>query len=382
MSAKALDIDLVYVFFDAANMDRWNDHIRPINLTELDKQAHKAAIAWYLGKCEELRGNEIDWRAIVEGGMFSFIQRTILTDLKPPLFHRIKKERAKEVNDFVVSEFGKNVPNVDPALSGRFEAYLRKDDRKSLESQVLRAAHYLATKWEFDFIYDVNRRIYGIEETRENIESQIGQHIKLAGVRKILDGDWENFAGLIAQLRFQKRWARTPRVPETTVLGHSLLVANMVYLHDLDRGVDDATMYNDYYAAIFHDLPEVFTRDVISPVKANVGGLMEILEDYEADMVGSVVVDLLEEEWADGFRFLILDPFSEKDDPVHGKLHGREVKACDLMAAFLEANISLRHGITSEALRTGAEELRVKLLGLDTTIDTAELIRRFDAKDI
>jgi putative hydrolase of HD superfamily len=50
--ARALDTDLVYAFFDASNMHRWNDHLRPLDLTELDKQAHKVstrrmqAIAW------------------------------------------------------------------------------------------------------------------------------------------------------------------------------------------------------------------------------------------------------------------------------------------------------------------------------------------------
>ena len=45
-----LSMRLLYMFFDATNMHRWNDHIRPLDLTELDKQAHKAAIAWALGK--------------------------------------------------------------------------------------------------------------------------------------------------------------------------------------------------------------------------------------------------------------------------------------------------------------------------------------------
>jgi len=34
--------------FDAANMQRWNDKIRPVELRELDKQAHKMIIAYFL----------------------------------------------------------------------------------------------------------------------------------------------------------------------------------------------------------------------------------------------------------------------------------------------------------------------------------------------
>jgi putative hydrolase of HD superfamily len=41
-------------FFDGANIQRWNDHVRPVELTELDKQAHKAVIAYILAKMEEI----------------------------------------------------------------------------------------------------------------------------------------------------------------------------------------------------------------------------------------------------------------------------------------------------------------------------------------
>ena len=49
---SALNPHILSLFFESANMHRWNDHIRPLDLTELDKQAHKAAIAWLLGKSE------------------------------------------------------------------------------------------------------------------------------------------------------------------------------------------------------------------------------------------------------------------------------------------------------------------------------------------
>ena len=93
-----LDADMLYLLFDSANMHRWNDHMRPVDLTELDKQAHKAAIAWVLGKFEESAGNTVDWRAVIERTLFSFIQRSVLTDLKPQVFHRITAERSREVN--------------------------------------------------------------------------------------------------------------------------------------------------------------------------------------------------------------------------------------------------------------------------------------------
>ena len=53
---------LVERFTKAASMQRWNDHIRPVELTELDKQAHKMIIAYVLAKSEEDRGEIIEWK--------------------------------------------------------------------------------------------------------------------------------------------------------------------------------------------------------------------------------------------------------------------------------------------------------------------------------
>ncbi len=374
----ALNADILYLLFNSANMHRWNDHMRPVDLTELDKQAHKAAIAWVLGRFEESAGNTVDWRTVIEHTLFSFIQRSVLTDLKPQVFHRIASERKGPVNEFVMSEFDRLVPDSDPAFRERLVAYL-DSDRDSLEDRIIRAAHYLATRWEFRLIYDSNRSLYGIEQTREEIDEQIGQHTDLVGVRRIMDhGDSYHFIDLIGQLRFQQRWARTPRIPKTTVLGHSLMVADSMYLHDLDVGASDTRIYNDFYTGLFHDLPEVLTKDVITPIKTSVSGLAAILEEYEHDMMESTIIPLMDDDWQDGFRMMVYDPFTDIDDPVFGERDGTDLKACDLLAAYMEAFISRRYGITSNTLLEGERSIRDRLVEKGSGIGARMLIEGLD----
>ncbi len=357
----ALSAHLLYLFFESANMHRWNDHIRPLDLTELDKQAHKAAIAWVLGKSEESAGKRVDWRVIIEHTMFSFIQRSVLTDLKPQVFYRITSERSEQVNDFVVSEVRRMVPEFDPVLMERFERFLGSEQR-SLEDDIVRAAHYLATRWEFELIYESNRSLYGIDRTRREIAEQIGQYIHLRGVSEVLAaGGAFDFIDLVGQLRFQQRWARTPRIPRTTVLGHSLMVADATYLADIDDGEGDRTVYNDFYTALFHDLPEVLTKDVISPIKASIDGLEGILAEYERDQVESTIMPLLKPDWREEFRFMVFDPFSDKDCGF-GRLKGYQIKTFDMLAAYMEASSSRRYGVTSSSLMQGERQLRSKLV--------------------
>jgi putative hydrolase of HD superfamily len=367
-------MDLLYMFFDATNMHRWNDHIRPLDLTELDKQSHKASIAWVLGKSwEDASGQSIDWRRLIEHSVFSLIERCVMTDIKPPLFHRIKAEKASEMADFVISEVRRIVPRLDGSFAQRLEDYLRsKND--TIEDELLRAAHYLATHWEFSLIYDLNKRMVGIDQTRDDIEAEIGFHDNvISHMREVMGND--DFIDLIGQLRFQQRWTRTPRMPATTVLGHSLLVANAVFLNDLDKGVDDRTLYNDYYAALFHDLPEVLTKDVITPVKMNVGGLSELLESYEEEMVESKLMPMIPESWRDEFRFILYDPFGDKNDPRFGELMGRDIKAADLIAAYMEARLSRYYGITSRVLRDAEASSLKRLSRYMTFMDVNGLLQ-------
>ncbi|HOV13906.1 MAG TPA: hypothetical protein PK771_06455 [Spirochaetota bacterium] len=88
--------DLITKIFNASYMQRWNDKLRPMQFIELDKQAHKMTIAYFLGKFEE---NEpgFNWLEIIEGGIFDILQRMVITDIKPTILHKIKENRDKYV---------------------------------------------------------------------------------------------------------------------------------------------------------------------------------------------------------------------------------------------------------------------------------------------
>ncbi len=374
-------MDLIYALFDAANMHRWNDHLRPIDLTEIDKQAHKAAIAWVLGKYEEEGGSKLNWRKIIEGCLFSFMKRTVLTDLKPQLLHRMESERFDEVNDYVMSEISRTMPDLDKDFLKRFEDNIRSD-QSEIEDRIVAAAHYLATNWEFNLIYDMNRHSFAIDQTKASISMELSTFSDLAGVKMMVGSQSMTFVDLIGQLRFQQRWTRIPRIPATTVLGHSLMVATMMYLHDLEVNADDTQSYNDYYTGLFHDLPEVLTKDVISPVKVNVEGLANLLDEYEHELIESKVMPLIPEGWRDELRFFVYDPFAVKNDSEFGKVSGRELKMCDLLSAYLEVNVSRRYGVHSSKMREGEDSLRERLLKEGDCIGAESLIERFDAMRI
>jgi putative hydrolase of HD superfamily len=369
---------LVERIYEAASIQRWNDHARPMELMEIDKQAHKMLIAYIIAKHEEiLGGSDIGWRALIEGGIFELLHRVVLTDIKPPVFHKMMAEKGRELNEYVLRRIDPDIRDIGGGFPERFERYLLDPGYSFFEKRVLSAAHYLATNWEFGLIYNLNRRIHGIERTREEIENQLEDYYDLIGVQKIsLRRKSFGFLDLCGQLRFQKRWSGTPRVPLTSVLGHMLIVAVLSFLSSFDADACGKRLCNNFYAGLFHDLPEVLTRDIISPVKKSISGLEEIIKEYEKKQVEEVLLPLLPQEMQAEILYFMEDEFenkvrkngevikkipegdmglynSDEFSPIDGVL----IKVCDELAAFIEARLSIQYGVGAPSLLQAAEEI-------------------------
>jgi putative hydrolases of HD superfamily len=176
----------------------------------------------------------------------------------------------------------------------------------------------------------------------------------------------------VGQLRFQQRWAQTPRIPETSVLGHMLVVAMLSYLCSIEVGACDRRLVNNYLAGLFHDLPEVLTRDIVSPVKRSVEGLDELIKEIESRQVEELLLPLLPVGWHNELRYFTENEFGNKicvdgrveivkegeigakyNEDRFAPIDGDLIRACDHFAAFMEAHLSISHGIQSHYLVEG-----------------------------
>jgi putative hydrolase of HD superfamily len=379
----ALPKDLIQFIFEAAHIQRWNDHIRPQGFTELDKQAHKMMIMYVLARYEEQdHGAVLNWQVLVEGGIFEFLHRVVLTDIKPPLFHELMRERGPQLNAWVYRELVRRVPSLKgSSFMEKFRAYF-DEDQYHLEKQIIRAAHYLATEWEFRIVYRMNEGIFGVEDIKSAIADEIEEHYNLAGVQKIaMNGKTRKFVDLIGKLRFQKRWSQSPRVPETSVMGHVLVVAIMGYFCASARGACRQRIVNDFLGGLWHDLPEVLTRDIISPIKRSIEGLDDLIKDIEERQMKEILLPLLPDTWQSDILNFTMHEFKNRIR-IDGKIHlidgdipekynfdeydpidGEMLKGCDHLAAFMEAWISIQCGITSSHLANAVETLPQKYKG-------------------
>lgn len=368
---------LLRLIYEAASIQRWNDHIRPAQgFTELDKQAHKMVYAYVLARFEEEeRGAKVDYIRIIEGGLAEFLHRIKLTDIKPGIYHRLMKMRGQELNQWVLEQLGDSLDDIGPNFRDTFTQYHQDPGMWPLEKRILRASHYLATNWEFQIIYHLNGSLYGLEATKEEVENELESHSGLAGVQKLsLKKKTSHFLDLAGQLRFQQRWAHSPRIPQTSVLGHMLIVAILSYVCSIHVGACPKRTHNNYFGGLFHDLPELLTRDIVSPVKRSVAGLEDIVKDIERKQVEERLLPLLPPSWHREILYFVEGEFENKitrdgktsyaakGQPPLTPDHNRDewepydgdlIKACDDLAAYMEVVLSMEHGIKSRHLEDG-----------------------------
>ncbi|NJB67481.1 putative hydrolase of HD superfamily [Desulfobaculum xiamenense] len=378
---------LLQFVFSGAYMKRWNDKLRPMNLCELDKQGHKMMVAWalYVLNSRSMPSEErvaLGLR-IIEGGLFDYLYRLIITDIKPPVFYQIKAnpEHYQRLTAWVLEQLMPRLQPLGPELWNRLEARLTGTRRDDLADAILDAAHLYASRWEFSLI----RNLGEWDEERDEIDASFMRQLEarsdLIGVNDLIKGPETplgHFAHLCGQLRFQTRWSQTPRVPETSVLGHLFAVAAYAHFFGVVAGAGEAQRVNNFFAALFHDLPEVLTRDIISPVKQSVQPIADLIKQYEDSELERRVFGPLREggcaDVAERLEYFLgievgsefaptvcegkavrkvsrQDLYTQFDDEAHDPKDGEMIKICDSLAAFVEAYTALRNGISSDQLQ-------------------------------
>lgn len=372
MIRKSL-ISLIHV---AASIQRWNDHIRPWNgFSELDKQAHKMVYAYVLAKCEG-EGN-YDPLKLLEGGIFEFLQRIILTDIKPPVYHLLMKEKGEQLNKWVLEQLKGQLEGLKGDFYGKMSRYFLEPDYAKKEKKILKAAHYYATKWEFDVIYPQNMSTYDIEQVKTEVENGLASCNSFEGFSRFAtDPNLNKFMSLMGKLRYQQRWSRAVRTPNTSVMGHTLLVAIMTYFASLECDACEKRLVNNFFGGLFHDIPEVLTRDIVSPVKNSVKGLDDIIKHIEDEQMAKIIFPMVTAEIRKDLEFYTQDEFSSKvtiggklikvtSDEINEKynsdeflpIDGELIRGCDHLSAYLEAYLSIKYGINSEQMQEGYHNL-------------------------
>ena len=396
--------NLVLRIFEGFSIQRWNDLVRPFDLVEMDKAAEKMVLAYIIGKYEEKKGSTVDWYWMIYASLFDLLKKIALCDIKAPVQQMLKREYPAEymrLNEWVLNQYRQLIK--DDSLFSKFTIYIgQKAGSLSVPEElkktmhIYNAAHKYSTIRELEMLSVVNEK-----ERLSNIDvelrADIQPYLDLEGLQKLITHQKEfDFVLKIEQLRFQTRWNQTPRVPQTSVLGHCFFVAIMTLLLGRESNSQMCTrrVINNFFSALFHDLPESVTRDIISPVKQATDDLPNIVKKIEDEIVNKELVPLMDESYVNEVIYYTSDEFSDRimqegkikkvswdelnekyNEPQFNPVDGKLVRICDHLSALMEADISIKHGITSSHLTGGRE-------GLLNHYDEDQIISGINVKEL
>lgn len=382
-----MEKNFAHKIFEGFSIQRWNDLIRPFDMVEMDKAAEKMVLAYIIGKFEENKGNKIDWIWIIYASLFDLLKKIALCDIKAPIQQMLKKEYPEEylrLNEWVLNQYKTLLS--DEKLFSKFTIYFGQNagsfsipDELKTTVRVYRAAHKFSSIRELQMISVVNEkeRLGSIDK---ELQAEIQPYLDLEGLQKLITHQKAfDFLLKIEQLRFQTRWNQTPRVPQTSVLGHCFFVAIMTLLlgRESNPQMCEKRVINNFFSALFHDLPEAVTRDIISPVKQATDDLPNIVKKIENEIVNKELVPLMEDFFVQEIIDFTSDEFSNRIKDADGNvvnvsweelnqkyneekyfpIDGRLVRIADHLSALMEADISIKHGITSVHLQNGRDGL-------------------------
>jgi len=385
---------LLQLIFSGSFMKRWNDKLRPVELVEVDKQAHKMFVAYILFLLNSREMPEEErlhlGEEVILGGIYEYLYRLVITDIKPPIFYRIRSnpEHYQQLTSWVLEQLQPRIQPLGPRFWEGLCYYLKDPQSKGLAGKILSGAHIFASSWEFGLIKGINPGDDELKEIESNFDRLLDQHFDLSGMQEIVQSPQTGLGGLVnlcGRLRFQKRWSQTPRIPETSVLGHMFIVACFAYFFSLSVGACPQRRLNNFFAGLIHDLPELLTRDIISPVKQSVQRIRDLIREYEQKELEQRVFTLLQageyQELTRRLRYYLgTEGHSEFDNTIilnsrvhvldHMEMHqkynqnrfdpkdGKLLKVCDNLAAFIEAYTATRNGITNEQLQQAQWKIR------------------------
>ncbi len=298
--------------------------------------------------------------AFLEGADVSkVIKKLILKDLPKCILSDISvhtkaliKEMSKELWDktymSAVEDLETYIPN---EFKDEIKNHIINAKDLTLEGRIVKAADLYAAFKEVE----INNRVYSeyyfyekiqIQDSLDNMRSRLKSLDMILDSRRL-----RKYLNMLRTLEFSVRWNRQHRNIQTTVAGHTFMVTLIAYLLTLKLGIKNNE--NILLKAVFHDVPEALTGDIISPTKRRIKGFEDVIQDVEQYMIEHYINPLLPKALRERIDQYSLYPFDGED--------GKVVRTADLTAAILECQMELQSGNSNDIFIKAEQSMKKEI---------------------
>ncbi|MBP5493389.1 MAG: 5'-deoxynucleotidase [Clostridiales bacterium] len=152
-----------------------------------------------------------------------------------------------------------------------------------------------------------------------------------------------NFYAMLDRMQYIQRWGLMRNTRQENLKEHSFDVAviahSLALIHNRILKQDYIDPYKTMAEAIYHDVTEIITGDLPTPIKYINRDLKTAYKEVEAQAANNIL-NLLPEELEPEYRELLMPDLSDEEKK---KIH-RLVKAADRISAFLKCLMEEKAG--------------------------------------
>jgi putative hydrolase of HD superfamily len=126
-----------------------------------------------------------------------------------------------------------------------------------------------------------------------------------------------------------------------SVMSHLVLTTFLSYVIGMIENNKwwNLSIFEMMFKALYHDIPEAITWDIITPTKKAVPWFEEILEEVERDMLEDYLFYYVWDEYEQFVKWYMLNPWTWNEWAY--------VKSADIISALFEAKIEVNYGSTN-----------------------------------
>lgn len=334
--AKASFVDAISTLF---TLQRWNDLPRLETWVEAENAAYVAHLAYAVGRSSGMDNDDME--ALLARSLLKSFRKHHLSDVSIGTRKAIGPNAWQKVEEGALQGTVSMFPEeVQDYVRDHLSSYPLTTDEQRPPDKLLRLVSMEVAISECECNKEAysGRQLYQpiLEELRGdqgNLSEIDAFRSASANLRK------SGYFNEIQRLKYLRRWNRINRAIATSVMSHTFVVAALAMVAS-QLELADGTEHEDDFSlrcvlrALFHDVPEIYTGDVITPVKNGIVQLANIeWDDIEKKAIAPLREAATQPIRDDFERYGLL---KELDDDASKDYCGALVKQCDHLALLLE----------------------------------------------
>ena len=357
MSFSHLDIqkkeyEIIDLILSGLSIFRWNTFPRVQSITALDHLGfvcHISLLIAHLRAEEEWEKYDIGLllKKILFSGFFTFFYSDISAEVKDRI-----REKSPELYMKLEEDVEKKLLLLH--LSRRVQDDIILIQEKTKEDDIIWFAKMWASYYEIQHNAKIYPHAYAklLKDMKKRSEKK--EFLPFSAYLSFDPNDQnelESYLLIVHRLASSFRWNRSVRKYPISVLSHTFFIAFLTYLISSEAWIPKDEQTDMIMTALFHDIPEAITGDIITPTKKAIPGLDIVIEEVERDMIYEHILSYIR-------RYSFSDIYAKKMLSPWHEAHGDMVKHADILSAFHEARIEAP---LSEVFQRVCEELFEKL---------------------